>query len=323
MTSDVTTVVYVGHVQTASEERALSAWAKKVGLVLGAPKATGTRELTVDFRLGGQIDAGLKEARESMQTQDREGTDAALERTRLLIEAHPELPQAAFLRAEYERLRATRLHRIAPISDLEAAKAWLRARSLDGGRMRALGEDVDELAPAMVRTTFTWSKSTGDRAAEATIFLDGRLVDAGSRELPAGPHHLRILERGVLRIARWLEITDAAQVTLEMPPPAACGRDDFGDDAPHPAVTCPRWLAVRRTERGMSVARCAGPRCGSAVEVESERHREALLPGWIGWALVGVAGAAAAGLSVLAATRTPPPPPGAFVNGGIAVENRR
>ncbi|NOU28083.1 MAG: hypothetical protein HOO96_09285 [Polyangiaceae bacterium] len=59
------------------------------------------------------------------------------------------------------------------------------------------------------------------------------------------------------------------------------------------------------------------------MDVESERHREALLPGWIGWALVGVAGAAAAGLSVLAATRTPPPPPGAFVNGGIAVENRR
>ncbi len=323
MTPDVTTVVYVGHVQTAAEERALSGWAKKVGIVLGAPKATGTRELTVDYGVGTQIDAGLKEAREAMQTQDREGTDSALERTRLLIDAHPELPQSAFLRAEYERLRATRLHRIAPVSDLEAAKAWLRARALDGGRMRALGEDVDELAPAMVRTTFTWSKSTGDRATEATIFLDGRPIDPGVRELAAGPHHLRILERGVLRIARWLEITDASQVTLEMPPPAACGRDDFGDDAPHAAVTCPRWLAVRRTERGMSVARCAGPRCGSPVDVESERHREALLPGWIGWALVGVAGAAAAGLSVLAATRTPPPPPGAFVNGGIAVESRR
>ncbi len=323
MTPEVTTVVYVGHVQTGAEERALAAWAKKVGIVLGAPKATGARELTVDYGLGTQIDAAMKEAREAMQTQDREGTDAALERTRVLIEGHPELPQSAFLRAEYERLRATRLHRITPGSDLEAAKAWLRARALDGGRMRALGEEVDELAPAMVRTTFTWAKSTGDRAAEATIFLDGRPMDPGVRELAAGPHHLRILERGALRVARWLEITDASQVTLEMPPPAACGRDDFGDDAPHAAVACPRWLAVRRTERGMSVARCAGPRCGSPVDVESERRREALLPGWIGWTLVGIAGAAAAGLSILAATRTPPPPPGAFVNGGIAVESRR
>jgi hypothetical protein len=318
----------------ATQARSLTSWAQAHSRVLSAPRDEPPPALRVDASIAEDVDRWLDRAREAIVARDGEAADGSLSAAEAALRAHPELPQGAWLLAEVERARSSRLRHVPPPDADAADRAWMRAAALDGGRVAGVGEQPAPGDPqaAALQLDFT--------PAGAQAWLDGRPVDAhvGTR---AGPHQLLIAWQGTPIWAGWLE-TPAGSSTVHVTAPGSppCSTNDLSrvrlGPAPAaldaPGVRCPEWVAALGGEAPgeVRVATCEADHCGpllswrSAVtlpwSLPAERPHAAW-PAWATWGLVGAGAAIATGAVVLATgVLQPPPPETRFVSGGVKTQ---
>lgn len=321
--------------------RALDSWARARGLTLVAP-AEPTPGIDASDTMA-RAERELDRAREAIAALDADAAERALARAEQQLRAHPELPGAAWLRAEVLRAWSSRWERVEPRDPALAREAWQEASALDGGRSAGVGE-VAHPARARAKARFAVHGAAGGRVV---LRLDGRPLatttagDALVAEVEIAPAEHQVVVQIDERpaAAAWVAIGAGAPavVDLVVSEGALCSRDAFasatrdGDRVRGPGVACPRWVAAVAGPRPGSVlvARCALEDCGPLLEWHSERlpaapppaTARASWPGWATWVLVGVGAAAAGTVGLVAAGAFESRAPEArFVAGGVRNE---
>ena len=305
--------------------RALGEWARARGIRLGTLEDRSST-MRIDPSLGDRAEKELERAREAIAATDADAAERALARVESLLRDHPELPQAAWLRAEVERTWSTRWLRLEPRDEARARTAWQNAQALDGGRVPGIGETAFANRPP-VKATIVISSEADPRL---TLRLDGMPLapaetDARGAavyhvEVAPAEHHLLATFDGRIVFASWIAIAGhdpTARVAISEG--GACARDRLaqvqhkdGEIVDATGVTCPRWIAAVPGEKRGSVlvARCERDACGPLLEWRVERlptygppqgHGPyAGWPSWATWALVGVGAATAASMALIA-----------------------
>lgn len=321
--SDTAPVVWLEEGETRADAvRALDEWARARGVRLVAP-AAGART-TPDPDIAERVERELDHASVAIGAADAESADRALGAADELLRAHPELPQAAWLRAEVHRAWAARFLRLEPRDDARARAAWDSAEALDHGRVAGVGETAFA-RPAHVPTTLIISGG-GDLVS---LRFDGQALEPVARDaqgavfrVDAAPaeHQVVVLSGTTVLFATWLATgTDPVRVALG--DAVTCRRDAFaevhrdGDAIAATGVGCPSWIAARAGEKPGSVwvARCEASTCGPLIEwrveqwqrADANENKAALKPrsrwpAWATWTLVGVGVVAAASVAVIA-----------------------
>lgn len=310
-----------------AQSRALAAWARAHGVRLEAPRDERPPVLAVDPHAADDVERLLERARDAIAARDADAVDRALAAATSTLRAHPELPQAAWLMAEVERARSTRLRRVPPVDEEAAERAWRRAEALDGGRVPGVGEQAAATHPAAA--TLALEAPPG-----IALVLDGRPVEstATTRE---GAHALVGTWEGAPVWASWIEApAGSSTVRVAAPAPAACSRADVAHarvaagTVEAAQVRCDAWAAAlpgAGADRVL-VAVCEAGRCGPLLEWRAEawtwapppeppRHG---WPTWATWGLVGAGAVIATGV-VLVATGAfqSAPAETRFVSGGV------
>lgn len=335
---DDVTVVWLGVSSPAEDARhALEGWARARGLVLATSDASGA-EMAVDLGVADRVEREIDAAREAISGLDADAAERALARADGELRAHPELPQAAWLRAEVMRTWSARWLRVEPRDEARARSAWQDADALDGGRAAGVGETA--FPPRRARkVTFA---VRGARGENVVLRVDGRVAspaEGAAIDVAPGEHQVTVQIDDATVLATWASVGDAgdAPIALAVPPSAACTpaamasvvRD--GDRVRAPGVACASWVAaVPLGPPGrILVARCEHDACGPLLEWRTERLpaapsapvARAPWPSWATWVIVGV-GAAAAGTVGLVASgvlESRPAEP-RFVAGGVRNE---
>jgi hypothetical protein len=270
------------------------------------------------------VEKELERAHEAINAGDADAAERGLARTTALLREHPELLQAAWLRAEAERTWSARWLRIAPRDEARARAAWENAAALDGGRVAGIGE-TNFPPPPKVKATIV---AIG--TAEAALYLDGTRVEPTSRDetsatytadVAPGEHHLLALRGGRTVFASWVALAGAEPTArLSLGDGGACSRElfrnvrreDSGVSAP--GALSPAWVAaVPGARRGsILVARCERDTCGPLLEWRIESSAAGLRgppqppvssttwPAWATWTLVGIGAATAASVALVA-----------------------
>lgn len=316
----------------AQQEGALSSWSSAHGVKLSPPSPEGVPRLVVDEGVGDQVESLLEAARDAIAAREREQAERALDSAESLLRAHPELPQGAWLMAEVQRARAARFLRLSPADPEAAARAWLRAQVLDGGRVPGVGEE--DLPGHASPASLTIELEPGD----GQIWLDGELVGSSTttRVTGAGLHALVLTRASKPVWAQWIEAPGGASTARPDPVDAsACSADDLARASPLPdridarRVRCPSWVAATAgTEPGsIVIATCVAQRCRTPAEwrapvpwthPSAERDRSGGWPPWATWAAAGAAAAIAAGVLIVALQPTQAQPH--FVSGGLKTQ---
>ena len=350
--ADDVTVVWVEKADGRDDAlRAISDWGRARGLkVLVAADGTAASAVKVDFAIADRVEKELDRAREAIAALDADVAERALARADAILREHPELPQAAWLRAEVHRSWAARWTRVDPRDDVRAQIAWQDADALDGGRAAGIGEVT---FPSRTKVTATLTVEGGSRRA-VVARLDGVELAAASTDgpltypidVPPAEHHLVISLDGETAFAGWVAIAGASAGSPRLPIPirigddGACSAASFagvtrdGNDVRAANVSCDHWVAAVPAERRgtVLVARCARSTCGPFLEWRSESSfgggperplasRSGAWPAWATWTAVGV-GAALATTITLVATgvfESRPTEP-RFVAGGVRTE---
>ena len=309
----------------AAAARALDEWAKAHGVDLESLRPPATDGIAVDLGVGAQVEQELVRAREAIAATDGDGTDQALARAESLLHAHPELPEAAWLRAEVERSRASRWLRLAPRDEARARGAWEHAQALDDGRVAGIGE-LGSMGRARSHVTFV---VRGARVpAHLAVRVDGVALSAKSTapaaityeaELAPAEHQLVVTSEGRVLHASWTATTDVP-IDVAVTDAAACSADDLaavrreGTRVDAPGVACGAWMVAvpGASDGSLLVARCTGEACEPlvawhvdhvavrprpAAPTTTERKR---WPPWATWTLVGFGAAGAAVIGVVA-----------------------
>jgi hypothetical protein len=312
----------------AEQALTLSAWAQSNRVELIQPSNVVPATLTVDPALAGAIEAHLERARDAAAARDEDEVDRALGSAHNLLEAHAELPNAAWLLAEVERARSARWRRMRPALREEADRAWSRAEALDGGRVAGLGEsDSTEHPEAAVL-------SVGS-APDEQAWLDGEPLPGGPIASRAGPHSLVVTWQGSPAWAGWIELPPGNS-TLPLPVlnEPACSRADLDrakatqSSIDASEVRCARWVAVTAglLAGSVRIATCAAGRCDPLTDwqpppvwtrLPTERKGTARWPTWATWSLVGTGVAIGAAVAVGIAAGQGPPRETKFVGGGL------
>ena len=316
MSDDAPPVVWLDEGEAREDAvRALGEWARTRGVhrLEGAQVRNANAEKE------------LERAREAISANDADTAERALARVEGLLREHPELPQAAWLRAEVERTWSARWLRVEPRDDGRARVAWENAQALDGGRVPGIGETSFPPRPVL-KTTIVVQGELGSRLA---LWFDGVPLGPGEKdarravyrvEVAPAEHHVLATSDGRVVFASWVAIAGrdptARVIVSEV---GACGRDRFADvrhaggQLQADGVTCPRWIAaVPGDKRGsVLVARCERDACGPLLEWRVERlpaygppqpHRN--LAGWPSWATWTLAGIGAATATTMALNAT-------------------
>lgn len=238
--------------------------------------------------------------------EDARAASSAEVFTRLdaLLEAHPELPQAAWLLAERHALEAQHARRLGSNATAPDGSAGdVRAAELEGPRARAYG------LPGPPRRSPSEPPLGGLplsslRAADR-VFIDG--VVAPPEPHLTGRHHVRVHRGGVSVLSRWVDLPLPEGAELAPPAPPCSELDLLGTGAsaagpaPLPGVACGEWAVARPAGSGVELALCAGAACGSwerqpgsapKVTRSSPEGDGDLAPGsrwptWATWAAVG------------------------------------
>ncbi len=272
----------------ADQTRALSSWALAHGVRLMAPNDEAVPALAIDPRIADDVERLLDRARDAMVARDGEAVDRVLSAAASTLRAHPELPQAAWLMAEVERARSSRLRRIAPVDEAAASAAWTRAEALDGGRVAGIGEQAAAPPPAATLTL------PAGLPASATVLLDGSPAATTTVSTRAGPHALVVLVDGSPAWASWIDApagTSSVQVSAPLVP--GCSKIDVarakmvGEGIDASGVRCgsvarrhgrrrgrPRRGLLRRPLR-------APPRLACSAAVDVRPSRRAVAPRWL------------------------------------------
>lgn len=313
----------------ADQTRALSSWALAHGVRLVAPGEDAAPSLTVDPRIADDVERLLDRARDAMAARDGEAVDRVLSAAASTLQAHPELPQAAWLMAEVERARSSRLRRIAPVDEAAATTAWMRAEALDGGRVAGVGEQA-AASPAAATLTLPAGLPAG-----ATVLLDGAPAATGTVSTYAGPHALVVVIDGYPAWASWLE-APAGTSSVHVPAPLvpACSKIDVaragaaGESIDATGVRCGSWLAAVADGEDIRVAICTADRCGPLLpwraplpwtyNPPTEPSPRGGWPTWATWGLVGAGAVVVTGAVVLASgVLKPASTQTQFVSGGV------
>jgi len=324
------TVVWVAP-ETDGARAALERWARARGVALRPPGDAERPRVAVDPAAADAVEQELARARDAMGSLDAAAVERALEAADAALRAHPELPQAAWLRAEVERAWSSRFARVEPRDPDRAARAWARAAALDGGRVAGVGE------AATRGTAEAAALTVANLPAGATARVDGELVDRShvARRAP-GEHALVVAVDGAPSWASWVTLP-AEGTTIDLPnlDAPACSRSDVSRAAASltgaldaSRVTCPAWIAVREARPGaVAIARCEASRCAGWVEWRPGGDRQGggprpaearPWPAWATWTIVGAGAAIAAGAIVVAAGAFDRAPRETrFVNGGL------
>jgi hypothetical protein len=326
--------------------RALAEWARVRGLHRSVPEEPAARGLVhVDLSAGDRAERELERAREAIASLDGDAAERALARAEAIVRDHPELPQAAWLRAEIDRAWATRYMRIEPRDEARAASAWQDAEARDGGRVPGVGEVAAPHRPKIPATIVVH----GARGRAVTVRVDGVVVAASAKggdsypfEVPAAEHQVVVYVDGEPAFAQWVSIAGAsARVDVGLGEAGACDQGAFANVTRDPervharGVSCDRWVAAVPGERRGSVlvARCERDACGPVLEWRVEPATGAppqpaaaahpAWPAWATWTLVGVGAAAAGTVAIVAsgALEARPVEP-RFVAGGVRTESR-
>lgn len=333
--------------------RAIGTWAMARGLrVHTATARVIAPSLPLDLTTADRVEKELDRAREAVAALDGDVAERALARAEALLREHPELPQAAWLRAEVHRSWAARWTRIEPRDDQRALLAWQEAEALDGGRAAGIGEVAFPPRPRSA-ATLTVDGAPGRKVVARLdgLELTGTTSPDGvvSYPLDVAPaeHQLVVTVDGEPVFASWVSIgptsAGAARPTIpvQVGDGGACsgaslaGVTRSGSAVSAAGVTCDSWVAAAPAARrgAILVARCARSTCGTFVEWRSGGGLEAAgpshaagphdraWPAWATWTAIGV-GAVAVTTVVLIATgvlESRPTEP-RFVAGGVRVE---
>jgi hypothetical protein len=333
--------------------RSLEAWGRARGVKLVAPGEEPAPATAIDWAAGELVESEIARAREALVGLDFEATEGALGRAEAALRDHPELPQAAWLKAEIERTWSVRWLRAN--DEARAKRAWQRAASLDGGRAPGLGEKAFEGAADVTATVQFEGETTG-----ATVRLDGLPITPGQVTRGEGEHALTAARAdGAVAWAEWVSLAQGSVVRARLPEAPSCSRSDVaharlngahgdaGDTVVAHGVRCGLWVAALEggsngDERVVRVATCEAESCSPLVEwrvapssswtfapagpagvpggASPEPH--AHWPAWATWTLVGV-GVAGTAIAVVAAAGAfkSAPTETHFVNGGLQIHS--
>jgi hypothetical protein len=341
------------------QRRAIAGWAASRGVTLVGPAAWRPETLPVDPHIAGDLEDQLDRARDALAGTDGTAVDTELAKAEATLQAHPELPQAAWLMAELDRIRAVRLRQMAPIDPEGAARAWKRAAAIDGGRQAGMAER------ALVRPEHGPEHAQQEPSSVASVdivgavergeqaWFDGRPVGRHV-ETSAGAHTAIVTWEGDPIWATWHDAPPgASSVALVLPTPPPCSTVDVArahafapethaDETVVDAerVQCGSWVAALPdpgSSRSVRMALCSGDRCGP---VSTWRLPEPWVappppgpvpavapaagkpwPAWVVWSAAGVGVAIAAGAAIaLASSANPGPPQTRFVDNGIKAQ---
>jgi hypothetical protein len=349
---DVTVVWMAPDGPERDAARALAGWGRARGLRILAPTdSSGAATARIDFTIADRVEKELDRAREATAALDADVAERALARAETLLREHPELPQAAWLRAEVHRSWAARWTRVEPRDDQRAQAAWEEADALDGGRAAGIGEVA---FPPRARASATLAVH-GAATHKVIARLDGTEL-AGTTspdgvmtyalDVPAAEHQLVVSLDGAAVFASWLSIAPATAgsprptIPVHVGDDGACSASSLGSVTREGAgvraqgVTCDHWVAAMPAERrgAVLVARCAQSSCGPFLEWRSEGGivpggdkpvppPSGSWPAWATWTAIGVGAVAATTITLIAtgvfeARPTEP----RFVAGGVRVE---
>lgn len=345
--SDAAPVVWIDEAEAHEDAgRALAEWARARGVRLEVVEDRTPRRFEDPTVAGEGIERELERARLAIGVADADATERALARAEAILRAHPELPQAAWLRAEVERAWSARWLRLAPRDEARARIAWENAQALDGGRVAGVGETS---FPPRRKTKASIVVVGGTRVS---LRLDGAPITpiSGAADLTydvlvaEGEHQLVAALDGEVVFASWVTIAglDPAPTRVTVTEGTACSREQLGRvqleahnnqmSVVAAGVSCPRWIAAAPgPKRGsVLVARCEHDVCGPLLEwrvelVPSEtprrRPQAATWPSWATWALVGIGAATVTSMAIIATgvLETRPVEP-RFVVGGARQE---
>jgi hypothetical protein len=323
--SDALPVVWLEDRQAREDAgRALGEWARARGVRLGVLEES-TQPMAVDLSLAGRVEEQIERAREAIGAADADAAERALARGETVLREHPELPQAAWLRAEIERSWSARWLRLSPRDETRARTAWENAQAVDGGRVPGIGETSFPSRPR-VKTAIIVA---GGPHPRLSLRLDGAPIESTESdargavyhvEIAPAEHHLLATAGGRVVFAGWVAIAGAepTPTRISVSDGLTCGRDALAgvrrEDGRIDAtgVTCPRWIAAVPGERlgTVLVARCEQDACGPLLEWRIERYgasgppqshgKIAGWPSWATWTLVGIGAATATTMALIA-----------------------
>jgi hypothetical protein len=251
----------------------------------------------------------LDAARLALARLDEAEAREALRGAERLLLQHPQLPQAAWLRAEQLTILAE-LGESADGGAPDALDLRRRARALEGPRAQPFQDrDRPPNAGTQITTESDTTLSVGVTGFDARDALewDGVRVTPPFETAP-GQHQVRVLRRGWLVWAAWISVdARAASASLAAPAIAPCSSDDLagttlGANAPKPAAgtLCPRWAAARRHQGELELALCRHSECGRFHRLPAESRAAPARPAqrepqpFPTWATVAIASAGAA-----------------------------
>jgi hypothetical protein len=339
-----------------SAARALAEWGRARGLrIVEASEGARSGPQKIDLTIGDRVEKELDRAREATAALDADAAERALARAETLLRDHPELPQAAWLRAEVHRSWASRWSRVEPRDDQRAQQAWQEADALDGGRAAGIGETP---FPPRARGPVTLSV-LGSSSNRLVARLDGNELAASgddasgartySLDVAPAEHQLVITIDGDIAFASWVAIAEAAPgapritIPIRVGDGGGCSAASLSSVTRLPTggvqasgVSCDDWVAAVPAERGgaVLVARCERSACGPFLEWRSEGafgagafgppvavpHRGPW-PAWATWTAIGVGAVAAATIALVATgVFESHPTEQRFVAGGVRVE---
>lgn len=289
------------------QQRQLDDWSRSHQLQLEAPDATAAPR-AADFQaLVKRLEAKLSAARLALDTLSYVKALTVLRSVQLTLAAHPEIPQAAFLRAHALRLEVrARSHGGASEGDRRTARALEQAATaLEGPRAASYGATQGEAAVSRRERLRIRGAGKGDE-----VFLDGELVSGPVEVLP-GEHHVRVLRHDQLVWSGWQRIALGQRtLQLQLPPPPACDREilrtarvrDGEIVVPGGAATCPRWVVARPAPRHpgqLELGSCSGSSCAPmllwrrreplSLTTPAQPTRDSGWPVWATWMLAGAA----------------------------------
>jgi hypothetical protein len=241
--------------------------------------------------------------------------------------------------AEVHSLRADLLAR-RPDSEAASREARDAAALLEGARTTAY------------EASLGGAPSKGDARGESRelfgllpsdeIEWDGRPSGA-TLTAASGEHQVRVLRRGALVWAGWVELAPGqSRVTLTVPVPEPCTALDLGNvgskrgrAVPPSDVRCPNWALARPAERSsVEIATCQGSECGPWLRWRHDagvpsvppdhRHATEPWPVWATYVAAGVGAVLATGLVLWQTGAFDEPEPGStvWVFGGVAPARR-
>jgi hypothetical protein len=323
MTQTATLLWLLAREPTAGERRLVADLAHQKHVTLVAPTPTRNGQLSgyrSDLVL--DIEGRLDEARTLASSLDEEHALVLLAAVAADLQAHPELPQAAWLLAEHHHIEAE-VRRSDPTS-AEQVEALERAELvLAGPRAPAFGtpdgEVVTPPAPLAINVR--------DLSVQDRLEIDGQSGGA-ERSVRPGLHQVRVLRDGDVIFAEWQVLGEQSDVTLGVRPLLPCSDEELAAASLHGSsvvlrypVACERWFVARPASVGFEIADCHASACGNFVPIVETRPSAKPFPTWATAALIGVGAAAAATFATWAAGgfEREPAPPGktVFVYGGL------